>query len=51
LTLELPEGKSVNGVKLLMSEKKTGFEVSVGKLRLSVPFILDHEVVAVDLST
>jgi hypothetical protein len=48
LVLQLPEGKNIKGVKLLMSEKKAEFEVIEGKVTLDIPSILDHEIVAVD---
>jgi len=51
LTFELPKGKNVNEVKLLIGEKKPEYSVSEGKVRLTVPSILDHEAVALDLSS
>lgn len=46
---QLPQGAKVKSVKLLVSEKPVDYEQSDERVRLVVPSILDHEVVAIDL--
>jgi hypothetical protein len=51
LTVKLtaPEGVRAKEAKLLVSEKVVGVERSGATLTLTVPPILDHEVVAVEI--
>ena len=50
VAVRLPEGKKARAVKLLVAGGTPRVREAAGELRLSVPSILDHEVVAVDLS-
>lgn len=50
VVVQVPKGAKVTDVKLLMSEQKPKFEVKGGKVTVSVPKILDHEIVALDLA-
>ena len=50
VSIKVPTNKKVSGVRLLMADTKPSFEYKNGKIRLSVPKILDHEIVAVDLA-
>ena len=47
--INLPDNKKLNGVRLLMSDSKPDFENKGGRIKLKVPQILDHEIVALDL--
>lgn len=47
--LRLPDGRKAQRVQLLVSGKTPAHQESAGYLTLTVPAILDHEVVAVDL--
>jgi hypothetical protein len=48
--LRLAAGDRLAGVKLLVSGHKVTPRVSGGYVELTVPGVLDHEVVAVDLA-
>lgn len=48
--INIPKNKKLSGVHLLMSGTKPPFENSNGKIRLHVPQILDHEIIAIDLA-
>ncbi len=48
--IKVPENKRVTGVSLLMSGTKLTFENKEGIVTLSIPKILDHEIVALDLA-
>lgn len=50
VTIKIPSGSSVSGVKLLVSDEVPQYDISDGLLKLNVASILDHEVIAVDLS-
>jgi len=50
VTIQIPNGSFVRSVKLLVSGKIPEFEFTKGLLKLKVESILDHEVIAVDLS-
>jgi hypothetical protein len=50
LSIQLPLGANVTGVQLLVAEQRPQYEVRQGRLELVVPRILDHEIVAVDLT-
>lgn len=50
VSVRVPAGATVTGVKLLMSGQTPKFEVSRGKVTVAVPRILDHEIVALDLA-
>jgi hypothetical protein len=47
--LRLPEGKKAGRVQLLVAGRETPSRRSGRWLELSVPSVLDHEVVAVDV--
>jgi hypothetical protein len=49
IRLRLPEGRPVRGMKLLVSGQPVAHRLEGGWLDVTVPSILDHEVVAVDL--
>ncbi|WP_420150981.1 alpha-amylase family protein [Spirosoma sp.] len=48
--INVPAGAKVTGVKLLMSDQKPKFESKGRKVTVSVPRILDHEIIALDLA-
>jgi hypothetical protein len=48
VTIQLPEGTEIAGLQLLMSEENPDYTVEDGRVKLTVPKILDHEIVAVD---
>jgi hypothetical protein len=50
VSIQIPEGIKVKGVKLLISNQKLNFEILEGKITVSVPRITDHEIVALDLA-
>jgi len=50
VTIQVPTGVKVTGVKLLMSGQKLSFAAKNGKLSVNVPKILDHEIVALDVA-
>ncbi len=47
--LRLPEGARVRRVRLLAADKRPHAERAGQYLRVTVPSILDHEIVAIDL--
>lgn len=49
VSIQIPEGNKVKGVKLLVKGENPKFEVSNGKVVLVVAQVSDHEIVAVDL--
>jgi hypothetical protein len=49
LSIRIPAGMKVSGVKLLVSGQKQEFKTGTGRVILSVPKITDHEIVALDL--
>jgi hypothetical protein len=49
VTIRLPEGQKSRGIKLLVSGQTPRAQQSAGQIHLTVPAILDHEVVAIDL--
>ena len=49
VTVQVPAGATVTGVKLLMSDQKPKFKLQNGTVSVTVPAILDHEIVALDL--
>jgi hypothetical protein len=49
LKLHLPSGIRANHVRLLVADKSVAFELSGSVLKVTVPSILDHEVVAIDI--
>lgn len=49
IRLRMPEGAKPKQVRLLAADKKVRSQSSGPYLSLTVPSILDHEVVAVDL--
>jgi len=48
VAIRLPEGQKSRGVKLLVSGQTPRAQESNGQIRLTIPSILDHEVVAID---
>ncbi|UHG92387.1 alpha-amylase family protein [Spirosoma oryzicola] len=50
VTVQVPSGAKVTGVKLLMSDQKPKFELKNGKVTVAVPKVRDHEIVALDLA-
>jgi hypothetical protein len=49
ISIKLPSGTTPKAVKLLVSGVLPSTDVSGSQLSLTVPSILDHEVIAVDL--
>jgi hypothetical protein len=49
LKLRLPSGARVNHVRLLVADRSVPFERSGSVLTVTVPSVLDHEVVAIDI--
>jgi len=49
VTIRLPEGRKGRAVKLLASGQTPHVQQTVGQIRLTVPAIVDHEVIAIDL--
>ena len=49
--IQVPEGTKVKKVRLLVSDKAPGYRRSRAVVSVSVPSVLDHEVVALDLQT
>jgi Hypothetical glycosyl hydrolase 6/Beta-galactosidase trimerisation domain len=49
VSIRLPEGKKSRGVKLLASGQTPRVQQTGGVIRLTIPSIVDHEVVAIDL--
>ncbi len=50
VTIKIPEHAKVTGVQLLLSDQKPTYNINNGKIALSVPEILDHEIVALDFA-
>lgn len=50
VTIRVPAGATVTGVKLLMSGQTSSVKPVNGKLTIDVPAILDHEIIALDLA-
>ena len=50
VSVQVPVGAKVMSVKLLMSGQSPKFEFKGGKVTVTVPKILDHEIVALDLA-
>ncbi|WP_332367542.1 hypothetical protein [Spirosoma telluris] len=50
VTVKVPAGAKVTGVKLLMSGQTPKFENKGGTITVAVPKVLDHEIVALDLA-
>ncbi|AUD04592.1 alpha-amylase family protein [Spirosoma pollinicola] len=50
VSVQVPAGAKVTAVKLLMSDQKPKFESKNGQVFVSVPKVLDHEIVALDLA-
>jgi hypothetical protein len=50
LDIQIPENAKVTGVHLLLSEQIPAYTVKNGNITLSIPQILDHEIVAIDLT-
>ena len=49
-TIQIPSGSKVRNVKLLVSSKVPQYDLAGRFLKLGLPEILDHEVIAVDLN-
>jgi hypothetical protein len=50
VSIKIPENKKVTGVHLLFSNTNPAYEINGKEVLLNVPKILDHEIVALDLS-
>ncbi|MBC7826620.1 MAG: beta-galactosidase trimerization domain-containing protein [Chitinophagaceae bacterium] len=50
VSIKIPSGKKLTGVNLLMEGTKPSYENKQGVVTLHVPKILDHEIVALDLT-
>ena len=48
--VRLPKDVSATGVQLLVSGLRPDYEAENGTLSLTVPSVLDHEVIAIDLT-
>jgi hypothetical protein len=48
--LRVPQGAKVEKVHLLVSDKTPEYKSADGTVTLTVPLVLDHEVIALDLS-
>ncbi len=48
VTIRLPEGQKSRTVKLLASGQTPRVQQTNGQIRLTIPSILDHEVVCID---
>ena len=49
VSIKVPGNAKVTGVQLLLSQQKPTYTIKNGFVALSVPQILDHEIIAVDL--
>jgi hypothetical protein len=49
VSIKLPKGTKVSAAHLLISGQKSAFKLNGSTLTLTVPNILDHEIVALDL--
>ena len=50
VNIQIPENKKVTGVHLLFSNTEPVYEITGKRISLNIPKILDHEIVALDLS-
>lgn len=50
VTVRIPEAVDVLGVRLLRHGQDTDYQLSQGVLRVDVPQVIDHEVVAIDVA-
>ena len=50
VSVRVPAGATVTGVKLLTSQQTPKFDVRDGRVTVAVPRIADHEIVALDLT-
>lgn len=50
VSIKIPDGTKVEEVRLLMSSQQPAFKVQDGWVSLTVPQIIDHEIVALDLT-
>ena len=49
VTIRTPKGSTVTGVQLLVNGQKPQFKVEGDAVKVTVPRIEDHEIVAIDL--
>jgi hypothetical protein len=49
VTIRLPDGRKARHIQLLVSGQTPRVQVSGGSITLTIPSILDHEVVAIDV--
>jgi hypothetical protein len=49
LSIRVPQGATVRGVRLLVSNQTPQYTQSAGRVNLTVPSIVDHEAVAIAL--
>jgi hypothetical protein len=50
VSVKIPQDKKATAVHLLVNESKPVFEINDDKITLTVPNILDHEIIGIDLS-
>jgi hypothetical protein len=48
--IKIPEGTKADGVHLLVSGQKPSFEITEGRVILTVPQIYDYEIIGIDLA-
>jgi hypothetical protein len=48
-TVKIPDNLKVYGVHLLVSGQEAQFKTEDNKISLSIPRILDHEIIGIDL--
>jgi hypothetical protein len=49
VSIKAPAGVKVSAVRLVMADRIPAFEVSNGRIKVTVPKIVDHEIIALDL--
>ena len=50
VSIKVPAGAKVSAVHLVMADRSVAFEVSNGRVKVAVPKITDHEIIALDLA-
>ncbi|MBS1661490.1 MAG: beta-galactosidase trimerization domain-containing protein [Bacteroidetes bacterium] len=50
VSIKVPDGLKVSAVHLVMADRSISFEVKQGRVKVTVPKIIDHEIVALDLA-
>ena len=49
VTVQLPQGRQASAVKLLRGTQTPDAEIGPGCVKVMVPVVIDHEIVAIDL--